>query len=275
MTTIHTLASGSSGNAAVISRGGVHILLDAGISCRRITAALRTLGLEPEELSAVFITHIHTDHVSGLRTLARKYALPIYASRRTCAALAGRIPETAPLLCPFREGEAVSLGSVTAVSFPTSHDAPGSCGYRFGEVGVLTDTGYVTEEAAEALTGVPLLVLEANHDVETLRSGPYPYALKQRVLGPEGHLSNEAAAAFALASARAGTREIVLAHLSRENNTPAMALNAVGRALETLDTPVALSAAPRDELSRRYQAAETANGTAARSAGTHSGAWRL
>lgn len=252
MTTIHTLASGSSGNAALVSCGNVHVLLDAGISCRRIVVALRTLGVEPKELAAVFITHTHTDHIGGLQTFVKKCAVPVYASRRTCAGLAYRIAGIEPLLRPFADGETISLDGLTVTSFPTCHDAPGACGYRFGDAGVLTDSGYVTEEAAEVLTGVPLLVLEANHDVDALRSGPYPYYLKQRILGPEGHLSNEDAAAFALASARAGTREIVLAHLSRENNTPAMALNAVGRALETLDVPVPLSVAPRDTVSQGY-----------------------
>ena len=144
--------------------------------------------------------------------------------------------------------------AVTA--FPTSHDAPGSRGYRFdtpdGGFGLLTDSGFVTPEAAAVLPGVALAVLEANHDVETLRSGPYPYFLKKRILGPEGHLPNEEAAAFAVTLTRAGAREIVLAHLSRENNTPAMALRAVETALSAAGLAPRLSAAPRDGLSGAY-----------------------
>ena len=137
--------------------------------------------------------------------------------------------------------------------FATSHDAPGACGYRFDDVGCLTDSGYVTDAAADALAGVSLLMLEANHDVDALLSGPYPYYLKRRILSNEGHLSNETAAAFARTAAESGTREIVLAHLSRENNTPVMAHDAVVRALAVLADPPALSVAPRDTLSRCYR----------------------
>lgn len=142
------------------------------------------------------------------------------------------------------------MGAVSVTAFPTAHDAPGSCGFRFdtsdGGVGLLTDTGYVTEEAADVLPGVRLAVLEANHDVETLRSGPYPYYLKRRILGDEGHLSNESAARFAVKLAEQGAAEIVLAHLSKENNTPAMARNAVEAALSAAGLCPALSVAPRD-----------------------------
>ena len=141
-------------------------------------------------------------------------------------------------------------------AFPTAHDAPGSCGFRFdtpdGAVGLLTDTGYVTEAAADVLPGVALAVLEANHDVETLRSGPYPYYLKRRILGDEGHLSNESAARFAVTLAEQGAAEIVLAHLSRENNTPAMARNAVETALSAAGFCPALSVAPRDTLGQAH-----------------------
>lgn len=130
---------------------------------------------------------------------------------------------------------------------------PGSCGFRLdaagGAVGVLTDTGYVTDEAADILEGVDLAVLEANHDIETLRRGPYPYYLKQRILGAQGHLSNEDAARFAAVLAQSGTSEIILAHLSRENNTPAMAQTAVERALSAAGVSPLLSVAPRDCLS--------------------------
>lgn len=256
MTEIHTLASGSSGNAALLSRNGTHVLLDAGISCRRITLALGQLGLAPEDLSAIFITHSHSDHVTGLTTIVKRWDVPIYASRQTCGELAYRIAGVEPKLRPFTAGDSVPVGNFTVTTFSTAHDAPGSCGYRMDEVGMLTDSGYVTEPSADALLGVPLLVLEANHDVETLRSGPYPYYLKKRILGSEGHLSNEAAADFARESAQQGTREIVLAHLSRENNTPVMAQDAVARALTTLTAPPALSVAPRDEVSRCYRTEE-------------------
>ena len=257
MIELHTLASGSSGNAALLSRNGTHILLDAGISCRRITNALRKLGLTPEDLSGIFITHGHSDHISGLNTIVKHWDVPIYASEETCRQMDYRIAGIGKRLSPLSVGGTISAGSISVAAFPTSHDAPGACGYRLDDIGFLTDTGYITDAAAELLSGVPLLVLEANHDIETLRSGPYPYYLKQRILGDWGHLSNEAAADFARRCAESGTQEIVLAHLSRENNTPVMAYNAVARALATLDTPPALSVAPRDETSRCYRTEET------------------
>ena len=145
------------------------------------------------------------------------------------------------------------MDGVTA--FATSHDAAQSMDYRIdgsGSVGILTDTGYVTPEAEETLPGVGLLVLESNHDVEWLRSGPYPYSLKARILGDEGHLSNDAAAEFAARMARCGTRCIILAHLSRENNTPQRAWDTVQRRLNTVEAEVLLEVAPRSEVSLPY-----------------------
>ena len=249
MTTVHTLASGSSGNALALSWGGGTILVDAGISCRRIRQGLRDLGLDLGDLDAVLITHTHSDHISGLQTLLKHTACPVYASGRAGRDLLRRLVLLEDRL---REAEgAFSVKDCAVTPFPTSHDAPGSQGYRLdtpdGGFGLLTDSGVVTPEAEAVLPGVALAVLEANHDVETLRSGPYPYFLKERILGPEGHLRNEDAAAFAVTLAAAGAREIVLAHLSRENNTPQMALNAVSAALSAVNYAGPLSAAPWGE----------------------------
>ena len=252
MTTVHTLASGSSGNALLLSCGESYILLDAGISCRRITAALRELGLELGSLTAILITHTHADHISGLQTLLKRCAAPVFTTE-----LSWRLPGAETRLDALDFGIPQSIGEFAVTAFPTSHDAPGSCGFRLdaagGAVGVLTDTGYVTDEAAQVLPGVSLLVLESNHDVEYLRSGPYPYTLKQRILGSQGHLSNDDAAAFAAQMAVGGTRCIVLAHLSRENNTPQRAYDTVRRALDACGASVELLVAPRDELSPAYE----------------------
>lgn len=256
MIELHTLASGSSGNALLLSRDGTHLLLDAGISCRRIAAGLGQLGLTLRDLTAVLITHTHSDHISGLQTLVNRCEIPIYASRGTAGGLAYRIAGIEPVLRPFAAGETLTVGGITVTPFETSHDAPGSTGYRMDDTGVLTDTGYVTREAEEVLSGVSLLVLESNHDVDLLRSGPYPYYLKKRILSDQGHLSNEAAGAFAVTAARAGAREIVLAHLSKENNTPQTALSAVSAALRREGFSPRLSVAPRDTLSEAYTTRE-------------------
>ena len=251
MTTLHTLASGSSGNALVFSCEDTHLLVDAGISCRRICRGLGELGLSPEHLSAILITHTHADHVSGLQTLLKRTDCPVLAGERVCRELTDRLAAVRGRLVPLESLSSLGVGHCAVTAFPTSHDAPGSCGFRLdssdGSAGVLTDTGYVTEEAAEALEGVDLAVLEANHDPETLRSGPYPYYLKQRILGVQGHLSNGDAAGFAVTLAEQGTSEIVLAHLSRENNTPAMALRAVETALSAAGLAPQVSVAPREE----------------------------
>ncbi len=260
----YTLASSSSGNAALVRHGGTALLIDAGISARRIARALAQLGMTPEALDAVLVTHEHRDHVAGLATLTKQYGVPVYASRGTaqflpCAAEAAR---------PFPAGEGFALGAFSVQSFRTSHDAADSVGYRIdcddGALGVLTDTGYVTDEAADALAGVELLLLEANHDEEMLLGGPYPYYLKQRILGRRGHLSNDAAADFALRCAESGTRDILLAHLSAENNTPAAAEYAVGRRLQAQGFSLRLGVAPRDRLSEAHTLARRAVARAVR-----------
>ena len=253
LTTLHTLASGSSGNAALLSREGTSVLLDAGISCRRIRTALRTMDLDLFDLSAIFITHTHSDHISGMQTLLKNCDVPVYASQRTCSELAYRIAGIEPRLHSLRWEESLSIESLTVTPFPTSHDAPGSTGYRFDDLGVLTDSGYVTEEAHAVLAGCSLLMLEANHDIDKLRSGPYPYYLKQRILSNQGHLSNAAAAEFAVELASSGTREFLLAHLSAENNTPELAIDTVSDALNAAGLTPRLSVAPRSCISDCYQ----------------------
>ena len=248
----YTLASSSGGNAALLRCGGTSVLLDAGISARRIRQSLAALGMTPDELDAVLVTHEHTDHVSGVATLTRQYHIPVYASRGTAALLRCE----SACLRAFDAGESFRLGALTVRSFRTSHDAADSVDYRFdtadGSVGALTDTGFVTRQAAEALAGVDFLLLEANHDVDTLRAGPYPYHLKERVLGQYGHLCNEAAADFALYCVENGTRDILLAHLSAQNNTPDLAEYAVGRRLQAAGASVRLAVAPRDRVSEAH-----------------------
>ena len=277
--TLHTLSSGSQGNCLLLSDGDTHILVDAGISTRRIKAGLAQLELSMDELDGILITHEHTDHISGLATLIKHHSIPLYASPLgfACMVMIIRFASVAgvePLLRPREPGCQFEVGQCLVTAFETSHDAAQSMDYRIdgsGSVGILTDTGYVTDEAgtgrsggiprrgyvtdeaAQVLPGVSLLVLESNHDVEYLRSGPYPYTLKQRILGSQGHLSNDDAAAFAAQMAAGGTRCIVLAHLSRENNTPQRAYDTVRRALDACGASVELLVAPRDELSPAYE----------------------
>ena len=258
MTKICTLASGSSGNSLLVSHDDTHILVDAGISVRRINTALKSFGLQNiGDLDALLITHSHSDHVNALTTMLKHYEIPIYTSDGTAFDLRNRFAGIAPLLHPFAAGDTFSIGDFKVRSFSTSHDAGDSVCYRLdsadGAIGVLTDTGCITPGAAETLRGVSMLVLESNHDVETLQSGDYPYYLKRRILSTSGHLSNDDAAEFAVTAANHGTKNVLLAHLSKDNNTPAMALHTVRRALDASGhESVRLSVAPRSEISPVY-----------------------
>ena len=249
------LFSGSSGNSVYMACGGVKLLVDAGMSAARVEANLREIGVDIRNIDAILITHEHIDHVRGLGVLCRRYGMPVYANEGTWQGILQK--ETGiPQKCmrTFYTGEDFYIGALNVHPFPIPHDAADPVGFAFDcqglRCGVATDIGHISETWMRAVSGCQALVLEANHDVDMVRRGPYPQRLKQRILGPLGHLSNDAAAAFAAQMARLGTREIVLAHLSRENNTPAMALERVGRALS--GTGVRLSAAPRRELGGPY-----------------------
>ena len=255
-----TLASGSSGNSLLVTDGRTHVLVDAGISCRRICTGLKELGVEPTELAGVLITHEHSDHISGLTALTKQLRLPVYASPGTGRQLCYRIAFLEELLRPVAPGEGFSIGGLAIESFPTSHDAAESVGYALSAGGrkaaVVTDLGYVTGAVLRGIRRADLLVAEANHDVEWVQSGPYPYHLKARILGDRGHLSNEAGAELAWTAVEGGARTVVLAHLSHENNTPARAHEVVRGVLErrgaAVGRDVALEVAPRSEKSRRY-----------------------
>lgn len=254
--TFTTLASGSAGNAALVSCGDTHILLDAGVSARRITAGLASLGVRPEALSAILITHEHSDHISGLQVFTRKYRIPIRATGPTCRQLCYKVAFLEDLVRVQEAGTGAQVGSLWVESFPTPHDAAGSVGWSIagegGRMVLCTDLGHVTEAVRRAAEGCDLLVCETNHDVDMLRAGPYPYYLKQRILGDYGHLSNEAGAELAAFAVEAGARSVILAHLSQTNNTPARAYDTVALRLLTMDCDlerdISLTVAPRNTV---------------------------
>ena len=253
--TVTTLASGSSGNCILVSHGATHLLVDAGISCRRIKNALAGLGLTPGELTAVLITHEHSDHISGLATLFKQYHLPVWCSKGTGRQLEYRIAFLNEVLHTFEPGESFPLGGLTVTGFATLHDAADPVGYTFTDgvrkAAVVTDLGVVTPVVEACVRGSGLLVAEANHDPDLVREGPYPYYLKQRILGAHGHLSNADCAALA---ARSGAETVILAHLSEENNRPALALETVRACL---GEHVTVEVAPRNEPGRRYFVGES------------------
>ena len=229
---VTVLASGSKGNATVIKAGNTAFLVDAGISCRRITSGLKECGLEPNDLSGVLITHEHRDHVGGLPVFSKKYKLPIFANEKTWQAMDLRndIERSCHRLLP----NAFSLNGITVASFAISHDAASPVGYSFQykeqKCTYLTDSGFVNEEIKLAAFNSDVLILEANHDEEMLKNGPYPKMLQARILGTRGHLSNTAAGWF-LANMQKLPQEVFLAHISQENNKPELALSTVKRIL--------------------------------------------
>lgn len=232
--TFTIFASGSTGNAALLSSGDVHILLDAGISARRLSRRLGLLGLTEKDIDAALITHPHSDHIAGLDTLARHTAFPIYATPPVARQLCYRMP-IEEKVHTIQPNEGFFIQDVAVLPIPTSHDTPGSVGYRLtGPDGraacLVTDLGLLTDDVRQGVSGVDLAVIECNHDPDCLANGPYPYPLQQRIAGPRGHLSNaDGAALAALAAETAHT--VVLAHLSRQNNSPALALAAAREAL--------------------------------------------
>jgi len=218
------LASGSSGNAAYIRCGRTRILIDAGISCRRIERGLRRFGCALSDLDAVLLTHEHTDHVSGLPTLLKRTHMPVYTTRETWQAIGRKVE---PYQDRFvRLPRRLVLGQMQVIPFATSHDAARSVGYTIYhddcKLTLATDLGCITPDVMTAAAWSDMLILEANHDETMLRQGPYPYSLQQRILSRYGHLSNAAAAEFLTALPRRGRQKVLLAHRSEKNNTPAL-----------------------------------------------------
>lgn len=234
----YSIASGSTGNCGLYMAEGTAILIDLGVSLRKITTALAGLGLSLDDVSAALLTHEHSDHIKGLPMLLKKTQIPVFASRGTAEALAQKDSLCADRLNVFDAGADFWVKDVAVYSFETPHDAADSVGYileqkdtRFGYV---TDLGFVPRDVAEQLRGCEIVVLESNHDPHMLQAGPYPYALKMRVAGPTGHLSNPDCAVFAADLVKSGTRTLILAHLSEKNNMPELALQQTCAALRGL-----------------------------------------
>lgn len=229
-----SIASGSSGNSIYVGSDQSHVLIDAGIAGKRVTEGLHALDVAPEELSGILITHEHSDHIRGLGVLARKYHIPIYGTETTLAALAGmstlgKMPEGS--FHVIEKEQDFTLGDLTIHPFSISHDAVDPVAYRItcGEkkAAVVTDLGEYNDRILRELTGLDTVLVEANHDIRMLELGPYPYPLKQRILGRSGHLCNEAAGRLLDQILHDDMKHIFLGHLSKENNYPELALESV------------------------------------------------
>lgn len=230
------LFSGSSGNATYIEAGDTRILVDAGLPGKRIEEALKAVGAAPEALSAILVTHEHSDHIRGVGVLSRRYDIPVYANAACFEAMLPVIGEL-KLSCMrvFETGRDFYIGDMRILPFLIPHDAAEPVGYTFTSghacVGVLTDVGRMEADVFDAVDGCKMLLLEANHDIDMLNAGRYPYSLKQRILSRKGHLSNEASGhALSRLYAR-GLRHAVLGHLSAENNDERLAMATVKQVL--------------------------------------------
>jgi phosphoribosyl 1,2-cyclic phosphodiesterase len=219
------LASSSSGNCAFIGTERTRILVDAGLSRKETFAKLQAIGEDPDDIDAVLITHEHSDHVSGLVALARKLKdgrIPIFLSRLTAPTIDWS--EFEPTLEQFQAGSRFRIGDIEVDSFTVPHDATDPCGFCFRadgvRIGVVTDLGYMPESVKIHLRGTDLLLLESNHDVEMLKVGPYPWSVKQRVMGRKGHLSNDIVSDFLRKELDTSVSTVVLGHLSEQNNHP-------------------------------------------------------
>lgn len=223
-----SLFSSSSGNCEYVTDGSTALLIDAGVSCKRVSEALQGLGQAPEDIAGVLITHEHSDHIKGVSVLCRKYGIPVYANAPTAAHMDLAKKEQVEF-CIFENGEPFSIGDVEITPFETPHDAASPVGYRFAfpkegkSIGLATDMGCVTQTVHKNLMGCDLAFIESNHDRNMLLNGSYPYALKRRILSDRGHLCNDDCGILARDLIRSGTRQLILGHLSQENNLPDIA----------------------------------------------------
>ena len=228
-----SLISGSSGNSSLISDGKTNILIDCGMSGKRLTELLGSIGIAPNRIDALLITHEHIDHVRGAGIIARRYGIPIYATQGTHSAMEiGNVSDD--IRHTVSADKSFEIGTIGICPFSIPHDAAEPVGYSLfcgnTKFSLATDIGKMDEYIMDAIRGSEAVILESNHDVEMLKLGSYPFPLKQRILSDYGHLSNERASEAALELVKSGTRQLMLGHLSKENNRPEIAL------LETYNT---------------------------------------
>jgi phosphoribosyl 1,2-cyclic phosphodiesterase len=232
------LASGSTGNATIVQCDSATVLVDAGLSAKKLEELMRERGVAGHHVDAILVTHEHSDHVKGLGAFARKYDLPIYANEATWEALerhVGQIDDGKRVV--IETGETVTFGSMRTTSYAISHDAAEPVGYVFDDEGVklslATDLGYVSDKVRRMIEDSDVLVLESNHDVNMLRMGRYPWNIKRRILSDIGHLSNEAAGEALCQLLTDRTKRVYLAHLSLDHNLMDLAKLTVNSILES------------------------------------------
>jgi len=240
-----SLGSGSKGNAWLVESGSTRVMLDCGFGVREMSARLARMGLSPCDIDAVVLTHEHSDHVRGAVSFARKAGCPIWATHGCLSMLFAQEPSDGVVARRIDGHEPFDIGDLGLRPFPVPHDAREPVQFVVDDGahrwGLLTDAGHVTGHMAEMLDGCHAIAIECNHDIERLRAGGYPAALKARILGRYGHLDNGAAADLLAAIAHGPLQHVVAAHLSEENNTPDLARAALARALDCAPEWVAVA----------------------------------
>ena len=234
-----SLGSGSSGNSTLVRVDDTLLLVDVGFSAKAITERLATLDINPADLNAILVSHEHSDHVKGLSVLSRKHNIPVWLTRGTYQKLKDKKLPCVEFIHPHGS---FCIGDAKITPFPIPHDAAEPCQYIVGDgkrrVAIATDMGFVTEYVYDQLTGIDALLLEANYDGQMLSNGSYPWALRKRIDGNYGHLSNDQSATLAAALEHGGLQKLCLGHLSENNNTPDTALDSVANRLRRANDDV-------------------------------------
>jgi len=250
-----SLASGSSGNCQYVESNEVRILVDAGLSGKKIQQLLDDIEVDPSSIDYIFITHEHSDHIKGVGVLSRRFDIPVYANQRTWEGIGNSIGSiSTENRKVFKTDEKFCLGDVDVLPFKIYHDAAEPVGYTFTKddkkVSLLTDTGIVCERIKDTIKNSDVILIEANHDVEMVSYGKYPYYLKRRILSDEGHISNETCGEI-IKEINDGTDKIyLLAHLSNENNTPKLAYDTVVHILKEAEVTANIEMTHRDRTSK-------------------------
>lgn len=259
------IASGSNGNCIFIEEEETRFLVDAGISAKAVRLGILDLGLVPEDLTGILVTHAHIDHIRGLPVFSKHHHVPLYGTEEVLREVARADTDHAidpSLYHIIRPDTSFRLGNADILPIPTTHDAAGSCGFRFDfsrfSVAVLTDLGNYDEKTVAALQHLSGILIESNHDVRMLEAGPYPFSLKRRILGDFGHLSNDRCAELLLKILHSDLKFILLGHISEENNYPEIALMTVKNAINASGCPFSaedfrIETAPRYEPSSLFE----------------------
>ena len=252
-----SLYSGSSGNCFFVQSETTNLIIDAGVSLKKISTALEEIDVNAEKINGILVTHDHIDHTRGLANLSNKYNIPVYANLKTWKAIsdiANKIPEENKKI--FNISESFSIGDIKILPFRTPHDAADPCGFNLynsgKKISIATDIGYVSEELLNNLKNSSSILLEANYDPELLKYSKYPYLLKQRIASNTGHLSNYSAVKTLVELYDSGLKNALLIHLSKENNFPELVYETAKS--ETIDCKnLSIDVAPRDKPSKLFE----------------------